>query len=92
MDNLASNAAGSGEDDQPARRIREAGWKQVPWMGATKQWPADDEILTITLVRDQWDLAVQQLALDHEIYADLGDQESLQLGRDAEQAIRRQLR
>jgi hypothetical protein len=67
MDNLASNAAGNGKDDQPARSIREAGWKQVPWVGATKQWPADDEILTITLIRDQWDLAVQQLAWDHEI-------------------------
>jgi hypothetical protein len=91
MDNLASNAAICGEDDRPARRIREAGWRQVPWVGARKEWPPDDVILTITLSREQWDVAVGQLTVDHEVYADLGDEESLRLGRDAEHAIRRQL-
>jgi hypothetical protein len=91
MDNLASDAAQSGEDDRPALMIREAGWQQVPWVGARKEWPADEEVLTITLSREQWHLVVGRLAQDHEIYADLGDQESLRLGRDAEHAIRRQL-
>jgi hypothetical protein len=91
MDNLASNARSSGEDDQPALRIREAGRAQVPWVSAAKEWPADDEVLTITLRRDQWGLAVRQLQQDHGVYQKLGDRQSLELGLNAERAIRRQL-
>lgn len=91
MDNLGSNARSCGEDDRPALRIREAGWEQVPWVGAAKEWPADDEVLTITLRRDQWDLTLQELQQAHGDYAELGDQQSLGLGQDAERAIRGQL-
>lgn len=80
-----------GEDDRPARTIPEAGWQQVPWVGAQKEWPPDDAVLTITLSAKQWDLAVEQLAVDHEVYAGLGDEQSLRLGQDAERAIRQQL-
>jgi hypothetical protein len=91
MDNLASNSRANGLDGQPALEIREAGWRQVPWVGPDKKWPPFEEIITITLRRDQWDLAVRQLATDQGWYEEIGDQESLRCGRDAEQAISRQL-
>jgi hypothetical protein len=77
---------------RPAGAQDPGGRQQVPWVGARKEWPADDEIITITLTREQWELALGQLVQDQATYADLGDQESLQLGRDAGHAIRRQLR
>jgi hypothetical protein len=55
MDNLARNARSCGEDDRPALKIGQAGWEQVPWVRAAKEWPADDEVLTITLRRERRD-------------------------------------
>jgi hypothetical protein len=64
----------------PAQRIREAGWEQVPWVGGAKEWPPGKKILTITLRRDQWDLALRHLVQDHSVYEQLADEESLELG------------
>ena len=91
MDNAAHNARDSFEDPEPAHGVREAGWQQVPWVGQDRQWPPMDQVLTISLRRDQWELALDVLAADDPIYEDLGDLESLRLGRDAREAISRQL-
>ena len=91
MDNAAHNARDSFEDPGPAHGVREAGWQQVPWVGQDRQWPPMDQVLTISLRRDQWELALDVLAADDPIYEDLGDLESLRLGRDAREAISRQL-
>ena len=91
MDNAAHNDRDSFEDPEPAQVIREAGWQQVPWVGQDRQWPTMDQVLTISLRRDQWQLALDVLAADDPIYEDLGDLESLHLGRDARVAISRQI-
>jgi hypothetical protein len=91
MDNAAQNARDSFADPEPAHAIREAGGQQVSWVGQDRQWPPMDQVLTISLRRDQWQIALDVLAADDPIYEDLGDLESLHLGRDAREAISRQL-
>jgi hypothetical protein len=91
MDNMSHNARDSFEDPEPAHAIREAGWQQVPWVGIDRQWPPMEQVITISLRRDQWQLALDGIAADEPIYEDLGDLESLRLGRDAREAIIRQL-
>jgi hypothetical protein len=91
MDNAAHHARETGGDEDAALAIRRAGWDQVPWVGPARDWPPESDVLTIRLRREQWKLAVGQLQKDHPVYEELGDQESLHLGRDAEQAIRAQL-
>ena len=91
MDNAAHSARDSFEDAEPAHAIREARWQQVPWVGQNRRWPPMEQVLTISLRRDQWQLALQQLAAAAPVYEELGDLESLHLGRDAREAISRQL-
>jgi hypothetical protein len=90
MDNAASNAGTAGQD-RPAQAIRQAGWDQVPWVGPAKEWPADGEILTIRLRRDQWKYVLSRLESETHVYEELRDEMSLHLGRNAERAIRTQL-
>ena len=92
MDNVSHNARDSFEDPEPAHAIREAGWQQVPWVGPDRQWPPMEQVITIVLRRYQWQLALDELAAADPISADLGDLDSLRLGRDAREAIIRQLR
>lgn len=91
MDNAAWAERASGGDDGPVRAIRQAGRDQVPWVGPEKQWPADEEAMTISLTPDQWEFVVRCLERDAPSYEELGDGTSLALGRDAECAIRAQL-
>ena len=91
MDNAAHNARDSFEDPEPADSIRETGRQQVPWVGPDRQWPAMEQVLTMSFRRDQWQFALEQLTADDPIYEKLGDLESLHLGRDAREAISRQL-
>jgi hypothetical protein len=92
MDNAAKSAVDVySSDPEPARALRQAGWDQVPWVGERREWPPMDQVLTIRLRRDQWEFALAALAHDDPIYEELGDQQSLRLGRDAWAAITRQL-
>jgi hypothetical protein len=93
MDNAAQSAVDTYySDPEPALAVRQAGWDQVPWVGERREWPPMDQVLTIRLRREQWQLALDALAHDDPIYERLGDQESLRLGREAHAAITRQLR
>jgi hypothetical protein len=58
MDNAAQAAIDRYEDDALPVSIREAGWAQVPWVGDDRSWPPDEQIITIALSREQWDLVV----------------------------------
>ena len=92
MDNAAQSAQNQYLDPEPACAIREAGWKQVPWVGEERQWPPMDQVLTIRLRRDQWQFVLDAVAHDDPVYQELGDLDSLRYGRDAREAISRQLR
>lgn len=91
MDNAVKNAIDAASDPEPAQAIRQAGWDQAPWVGQGRQWPPMEQVLTIRLRRDQWQLALDALALDDPVYEQLGDEESLQLGRDAHVTVTGQL-
>lgn len=91
MDNAAQSAQDEYLDPEPACAIREAGSKQVPWVGEDRQWPPMDQVLTIRLRRDQWQFALASLADDDPVYQELGDLDSLRHGRDAREAISQQL-
>jgi hypothetical protein len=92
MDNAGQTARDVGKDPEPAARIRQAGWEQVPWVGRAREWPPADQLIVITLGRAQWDMIVAQLIADDPVYGRLGDEDSVALGRDARSAITRQLR
>ena len=91
MDNVASQARDTFGDDGPARAIRQAGWDQVPWVGPAKDWPEDKHVLTIRLTHEQWEFALTCLRSSAQVYEELRDETSLQLGQDAEDAIQTQL-
>jgi hypothetical protein len=92
MDNAAQSAIDLGADNERQMAIRQAGWDQVPWVGENKQWPPDDQVITIDLTTDQWLIALSELEASDPVYEEIGDVESRDLGRSAGQAIRRQLR
>jgi hypothetical protein len=91
MDNAAQAAIDRYEDDALAVSVREAGWTQVPWIGEGRSWPPDEQIITIALSREQWDLVVTALATDDAVYQQLNDHTSVDLGRDAHRAITQHL-
>jgi hypothetical protein len=91
MDNVAAHARNAFRDDGPALAIRQAGWDQVPWVGPAKEWPEDTQVLTIRLTHEQWEFALASLRSEAQIYEELHDKMSLQLGHDAENAIQTQL-
>jgi hypothetical protein len=91
MDNAAQSSQDQGEDDAAFVAIRQSGWDQVPWVGANQDWPPDIQPIVISLTRTQWEQAIAWMEADDPIYAQLGDYESLELGRDAVRAVRNQL-
>lgn len=91
LDNMAAHARNNFEDDGPALAIRQAGWDQVPWVGPDKDWPEDRQVITIRLTQEQWAYSLTCLRSEASVYEDLHDEESLQLGRDAANAIQTQL-
>jgi hypothetical protein len=91
MDNAAAQARDTFGDDAPARAIRQAGWDQVPWVGPTKEWPADTQVITIRLTREQWEFVLAFLRGSAPVYEELGDETSLRLGQDAANAVQEQL-
>lgn len=91
MDNASQSARDQDEDDAAFVAIRQSGWDQVPWVDANRDWPPDTQPITISLTRTQWELAIATVEADDLIYAELGDDESLELGRDAVRAVRDQL-
>jgi hypothetical protein len=61
MDNAARAAIDEYDDAGPAVNIREAGWAQIPRVGEASNWPPMNQLITIALRRDQWDLVVTAL-------------------------------
>jgi len=88
MDNAVHAAIDDYLDHAPAMEIREAGWAQVPWVGAEKQWPPDGQLISIELSDDQWDLVFAELASSDASYVRLGDEAGRALGQDAAAALR----
>jgi hypothetical protein len=97
MDNTAymdrSNAPYDDDDDDRIApdafptAIRQAGWDQAP----NKADSPDDAVLQIALTRPKWEFVVAELQKSNASYEALGDQESIDLVRDAADAVTTQL-
>jgi hypothetical protein len=83
VDNAVDLAAVDGNERvvSVGSAIREAGWRQVPWVDG--EWPPLEQRITITLTRAQWAFIRELSVKDLPIYEDLGDEESAALCRAA---------
>ncbi len=92
IDNVVSLAAVKGDEEalRIGSAIRQAGWDQVPWIDG--EWPPDDQMIKITLTRGQWRFVVAESERSTPIYEELGDTESVELGREAVKTVTEQLR
>ncbi|KAA2255247.1 hypothetical protein F0L68_28935 [Solihabitans fulvus] len=73
VDNEVSTRAEEGDEEFVAtgHLVREAGWDQVahwtPGVAGSETWPPADQVVTMTLTRDQWGLVLSSL----DIWADI---------------------
>ncbi|WP_328470858.1 hypothetical protein OHA21_05625 [Actinoplanes sp. NBC_00393] len=83
VDNANSLAADHGDEAtaEVGKRIRQAGWDQVPWVNGA--WPALDQVISIRLTEAEWMFAADEARHSIPIYQELGDDESAQLARVA---------
>ena len=74
VDGSAQEAAEDGEPYEPWHRIREAGWSQVPWVGAERAWPPMQQVITIGLTEEQWKLVLSSVEFWDEVGREMGDE------------------
>ncbi|MEQ3553400.1 hypothetical protein WIS52_23260 [Pseudonocardia nematodicida] len=91
LDNAVDLAIMDGDDATAdlGTAIRETGSGQVPWVDG--RWPPREQELRITLDEAHWSFVLDHLQRSRASYERLGDHESLQLGQDTIEAVRRQL-
>jgi len=84
---VGRNDRGFQADSSPDGPFRQAGWDQVPW--ADGAWPLTDQVISIRLAQADWTFAADEARESIEIYEELGDEVSAQLGRDVLAVIER---
>lgn len=87
MDNASQTAFEEGAEDLGFElvEIRETGGRQIP--GAGPDWPADDQVVSITLSQREWALVLDEARSSTPMYEQLGDRESAALARRAVHVI-----
>ncbi len=91
MDNAVHLALVGGDEDVVAlgTGIRQAGWVQARGLDGERR--PMDELIAITLSRAQWAFVVAEAGSSARAYAELGDEESAALGRQAVTSISQHL-